>query len=238
MVNVLKLKFLLTGVLLLSAVFIGERTDGGRLAEMTGRGKQHSEAGQRDYAAEVTKIVLRWDGIDKGYLYRYGLTEGLYFAVCALTIGYYLDLLDSTPADLVKNYLTNYLHRKDPMIAFFPRLISCSDTKTSENGGIEITNVKCRVNSADLNEMFHIIALITSIVAMCALFCNLFYTVLCFLRIRRLVKDSKKANAQKLKGLSVNQKLILLLLEGHMDYFSHLYLIENLTQTPSLKPPN
>lgn len=157
--------------------------------------------------------------------------ELLNLLVCAGTMGYYMDILNvplNSVPQVIDNFNTPFLTRRDINMITFPREISCSDYRTGEDGGEEKINVKCRVNFQEWNEMLHISALLILNIVLCLFIANICYTIYALVRVNKAARRSQNVDVRKFKNLTLGQRLAINLLSANIDSNTHLYLMQEI----------
>jgi hypothetical protein len=189
----------------------------------------------------IAEHIADFDFTNKRYGHFYILSEILTLFTLMATFAYYAWLLDITKCydylDAIKYH--RFRETDSHLLLLFPREYECpylvaEERAIEENYGKYFKHIKCKVTYQQLNETFHLLALVISLIVMILYVVNLIYTIVMVAQIQNLAKSPSDRQIQKLKDMTLAKKIVLLMLHYNMDALTHLTLIHNILNANNL----
>lgn len=169
---------------------------------------------------------------NRSYFILFVLSEILNFLSCCAVLAYYFYLLkvdtrDFTP--LFYNFLQDSVYDEvdipNHLQQLFPREISCLYKTHGPSGTLQNHDTRCVVTNQEYIELLHVIAFFVSGVIVTLYIINICYLVLNFLGFKTFATDAFDEAYMK---VSLNKKLIVLLLLKNIDNETHNLVMEKI----------
>jgi hypothetical protein len=209
------------------------------------RGKALPSTNASEIAETIAEHIAHFDFTNKGYAYYYIWSELLNLSACMATFAYYAWLLDINKCYDYLDVLKYYMLRETDshLILLFPREYECAylvakEKTIEEKYGKFLQYIKCKVTYQQLNETFHLLALLVSLIVTILFVINLIYTITIVARIQDFAKSPSDKDIKKLKKLSLAKRLVIIFLHYNMDALTHLTLISNILSMDSKNKDN
>lgn len=190
------------------------------------RGRALPQEKAHQETARLAQNIAKLAATHKKYPYVFFLGEFLSFAACGGTFAYYAWLLRlfNHGESIGKAYtdFTRYYNSRTAtshLMLLFPREVTCPWRDL---------RIRCNINYQNINEMFHIFALLITTIVIILYVINYIYFFWVFKHIHQFADNISQSETSELKNLTFRKKLLVLLLHSNMDSFTHMILMQKM----------
>lgn len=219
-----------SGLLLLS--FLWSKLESGHLATATNEclGFILPKEQRQRVTTCISEYVVQMKKVSNLYFCKYVIVEIITVIYISSYLYFLLWILDITDVGNVRDLVTSLFEvtskRSDSLMTIFPREVKCAIDNYGPSGTLQHFDARCVIGNQGYNELFHIIALLTSVIFLVICFINALWIIITFAMFPSYVHFVLKRNVPL--RMNLDQILFLCLLKMNIDLLTYKVLIVDL----------